>query len=151
MKNHLVLLSIAGQLFIYMYWCFFIMRDRKLLWQRVRLKKSIFVIVLMLIALVQLYKMGHESDVASGGFWLFILLGELLIKLCLIFTLGTGFTYYFLAEKESMKVTYHVNRLFDISVAVLSLGFVLFNLSTYVWIAEMMFFPACFFLFSMKD
>lgn len=151
MKNYLILLLLSGALLLYFYWCFYLIRSHHLLWLRIRVKKMVFVFLLLIITGVQLYRIAVNNRLGTEVFWVFSLSGELLIKLSFMFMLGTLLTYYFLYDTDSTKRIYKVSRLLDIAAAIVSLGFVLFNLSTYVWVAEMLFLPTCFFLFSVTD
>ncbi|MGZ3863628.1 MAG: hypothetical protein ACXVPN_09415 [Bacteroidia bacterium] len=149
MSNYYIFLCLAGQLLIYFTWSYFVKRESSSFWKVNFFKHCIFLLALLTAACFHVFANDGVS-LEKDKFYLLKLSGEFILKTCFIITLSARLAYVFFVDRSNLTTLQKTNRAINSLTALMLIGFILFNVTSYVWLSEIMVVPVSLFFYSLQ-
>jgi len=149
MSNYFIFLCLAGQLLIYLTWSFFLKRESASFWKINFIKHCVFLIALLTAVGFHAF-MNENIVLEKDRFYLLKVSGELMLKVCFIVTLSARIAYVFFVDRSNLTTLRKTNRAINTLTALMLIGFILFNVTSYVWLSEIMVIPVSLFFYSLQ-
>lgn len=149
MNNYFIFLCLAGQLLIYLTWSYFVKRESSSFWKINFFKHCVFLLALLTASGFHVFSnelISFEKD----RFYLLKLSGELLLKVCFILTLTARLAYVFFVDRSNLTRLSKTNQAINTLTALMLIGFILFNVTSYIWLSEILVIPVSLFFYSLQ-